>query len=176
MSRIFINQSLLFVLMASGTIIESVKDAIAVASIIVGSAEKEVSWIIPTPLLVYAARFNLNDKSRVLIQKGGRERGITEISPPYVEVVSELIDIGVSVRHVEQYSGAFMVVGDCRQSISAIDVIVEHLSLDDKIVALWTETPDYAAYLLSSFDETWAEAADAQKRIQELGKDGPSRL
>jgi hypothetical protein len=67
-----------------------------------------------------------------------------------------------------------MIVGDGRQSISAIDVNVEDLSLDDKIVAFWTENPDYAAYLLSSFDRTWAEATDAQKRIQELGEDGPS--
>jgi hypothetical protein len=162
--------------MPSGTIIKSVKDAIAVALTIVGSAEKEVSWLIPAPLLVFGARFNLNDKSRVLIQKGGRERGITEISPPYVKVVSELIDIGVGVRHVEQYTGEFMVVGDCRQSISAIEVNIKHLSLDDTLVALWTENPDYAAYLLSSFDRTWAESTDAQKRIQELGKNDSAPL
>jgi len=160
--------------MTSGTIIESVKDAIAVASTILEFAEKEVCWLVPAPLLVLAAHFNLNDKSRVLMQKGGHERGITEISPLYVELVSELIDIGINVRHVEHYSGAFMVVGDGRQSISAIDVNVEDLSLDDKIVAFWTENPDYAAYLLSSFDKTWAEATDAQKRIQELSEDGPS--
>jgi len=154
--------------MTSGTIIESVKDAIAVASTIIESAEKGVSWLVPAPLLVLAARFSLNEKSRVLIQKGGYERGITQISPSYIGVVSELIDIGICVRHVEQYSGAFMVVGDCKQSISAIDVNVKDLSLDDKIVALWTENPDYAEYLLSSFDRTWAEAIDAQKRIQEL--------
>ena len=87
--------------MTSGTIIESVKDAIAVASTILEFAEKEVSWLVPAPLLVLAAHFNLNDKSRVLMQKGGHERGITEISPLYVELVSELIDIGINVRHVE---------------------------------------------------------------------------
>jgi len=155
--------------MASGTIIESIKDAIAVASTILESAEKEVSWLVPAPLLVLAAHFSLNDKSRVLIQKGGRERGITQISPSYIAAVSELIDIGILVRHVEQYSGAFMVVGDCRQSISAVDVNVKDLSLDDKIVALWTENPDYAGYLLSIFDRTWTETTDARKRIQELG-------
>jgi hypothetical protein len=154
--------------MTNGTIIESIKDAIAVASTIIESAEKEVSWLIPAPLLVLAARFSLNEKSRMLIKKGGRVRGITQISPSYVGVVSELIDIGIGVRHVEQYTGAFMVVGDCKQSISAIDVNVKDLSLDDKIVALWTENPDYAEYLLSSFDRTWAEATDAQKRIHEF--------
>jgi hypothetical protein len=161
--------------MTNGTIIESIKDAIAVASTIIESAEKEVSWLVPAPLLVLAARFSLNEKSNMLIKKGGRVRGITQISQSYVGVVSELIDIGICVRHVELYSGAFMVVGDCTQSISAIDVNVKDLSLDDKIVALWTENPDYAEYLLSSFDRTWAEATDAQKRIQELSND-PSHL
>jgi len=161
--------------MTNGTIIESVKDAIAVAATILESAEKEVSWLVPAPLLVLAAHFSLNDKSRLLIQKGGHARGITQITPLYVGDVSELIDIGIAVRHVEQYSGAFMVVGDCRQSISAIDVSVKDLSLDDKIVALWTENSDYAEYLLSSFDRTWADAIDARKRIEELD-DAPPRL
>jgi hypothetical protein len=162
--------------MTSGTIIESVKDAIAVASTIIESTEMKVSWLVPAPLLVFAARFSLLEKSRVLIQKGGRARGITEISPPYVEVVRELIDIGTGVRHVEQYTGAFMVVGDSRQSISTIGVNVADHSLDGKIIAFWSADPDYAAYLLSSFDRTWAEATDAQERIQELGESGPSHL
>ena len=86
--------------MTSGTIIETVKDAIAVASTIIESAEKEVYWLVPAPLLVLAAQFNLNDKSRALMQKGGHERGITEISSFYVEAVSTLIDIGVDIRHM----------------------------------------------------------------------------
>ena len=69
-----------------------------------------------------------------------------------------------------------MVVGDNRQSISSIDINAQDLSLDDKIVAFWTENPDYAAYLLSGFDKTWTEATDAQKRIEELGEDRPSHL
>ena len=162
--------------MTSGTIIETVKDAIAVASTIIESAEKEVCWLVPAPLLVLAAHFNLNDKSRVLIQKGGQERGITEISPLYIEAVSAVIDIGVDIRHMERYGGTFMVVGDGRQSISSMDINAQDLSLNDNIVAFWTENPDYAAYLLSSFESTWAEATNAQKRIEELGADRPSHL
>ena len=162
--------------MTSGTIIETVKAAIAVASTIIESAEKEVCWLVPAPLLVLAAHFNLNDKSRVLIQKGGQERGITEISPLYIEAVSAVIDIGVDIRHMERYGGTFMVVGDGRQSISSMDINAQDLSLNDNIVAFWTENPDYAAYLLSSFESTWAEATNAQKRMEELGADRPSHL
>ena len=154
--------------MTSGTIIETVKDAIAVASTIIESAETEVCWLVPAPMLVLAAHFSLNDKSKVLMQKGGQERGITEISPLYVEAASALIDVGVDIRHIERYGGTFMVVGDRRQSISSMDINAQDLSLDDNIVAFWTENPDYTAYLLSSFESTWAEATNAQKRIEEL--------
>ncbi len=152
--------------MVRETIVESVKDAIAVGSTIIESAEREIAWIIPAPMLVMAAKYNVKAKS--LIQKGGRVRGITTISSPYVETVSELIDNGEAVRHIEIYTGSFMLVGDKSQSISSIHLNVEDLSLDDKIVAFWTDDPDYAEYLLSSFDIAWAEATDAQKRIREF--------
>jgi hypothetical protein len=148
------------------TIVESVKDAIAVASTIIESAEKEIAWLLPAPILVMAAQHNVQSKS--LIQKGGKVRGITTISSPYVETVSKLLESGVDVRHTQNYTGSFMVVADKSQSVSAIHLNVEDISLDDKIVAFWTDDPDYAEYLLSSFDMVWAEAIDAQKRMNEF--------
>ena len=71
--------------MVRETIVESVKDAIAVGSTIIESAEREIAWLIPAPMLVMAAKYNVKAKS--LIQKGGRVRGITTISSPYVETV-----------------------------------------------------------------------------------------
>jgi hypothetical protein len=150
----------------SETIVESVKDAIAVSSTIVESAEKEIAWLLPAPMLVMAAQYNV--KSKGLIQKGGRVRGITTISSPYVETVSELLEMGEEVRHIENYTGSFMLVADKSQSISSIHLDVQDLSLDDKIVAFWTDDPDYADYLLSNFEMVWAEATDAKKRIHEF--------
>jgi hypothetical protein len=116
--------------MVSETIIESVKDAIAVASSIIESAEREIAWLLPAPMLVMGAQYNVRSKG--LIQKGGRVRGITTISSPYVKTVSELLDIGVDVRHVENYTGSFMFVADKSQSISSIHLNVQDLSIDDK--------------------------------------------
>jgi hypothetical protein len=155
--------------MASGIVINSVKDAIAVASNIIESAEKEVAWLVPGPMLVFAAEYKLTEKNEALIKRGGRVRGITDISPLYVEIISKLIRIGEDVRHAEHYAGAsFMLVGDKKQSISMIQVSAEDLSLDGQIVAFWSEDPDYAAYLLTSFESAWAGAIDAQERIKEL--------
>jgi len=153
-------------LMESGTIIESVRDAIAVASRIIESVEQELAWLVPAPLLVIAARYNLNEKSKVLMQGG--IRGITFISPPYLNAVRELVYIGEEVRNVQDYSGEFMLVGDRNQSISSMSVVAEDISLDSKIVAFWTDNPNCAEYLLSIFETVWQEATGARKVLSEF--------
>jgi hypothetical protein len=57
--------------MARGTIVKSIKDAIAVASTIIESAEREIAWLVPAPMLAIGAPYNIDEKSKVLIQKGG---------------------------------------------------------------------------------------------------------
>ena len=61
------------------------------------------------------------------------------------------MDIGQSMRHSEKYQGVFMLVGDKRESISSISVDGESLSIDDPVVALWSDDPTYAEYLMSTF-------------------------
>jgi hypothetical protein len=139
--------------MARGTIVKSIKDAIAVASTIIESAEREIAWLVPAPMLAIGAPYNIDEKSKVLIQKGGRARAITSISPPYVETVRQHLDFGEDVRHVEKYDGVFFLIGDKTQSISSIHVNAEDLSVDDTIVAFWSQDPTYAGYLLSNFEQ-----------------------
>jgi hypothetical protein len=148
--------------------ITSVKDAIAVGAGIIESAEKEISWLVPAPLLVLTARYEINEKLKLLMQKGGRVRGITTISFPYIASVRELLESGQEVRNIQDYSGIFMLVSDKDQSISSMNVVKEDLSVDDRIVAFWTDNPEYAAYLLSIFDRIWAESTDAQKELSNL--------
>jgi len=53
--------------MANEKIIKSVKDALAIGSNIVESAESEVVWLAPPFTLVYAC-FGLNEKIQMLIE------------------------------------------------------------------------------------------------------------
>jgi len=154
--------------MASGTIISTVKDALAATLTIIESTEREMVWVLPAPLLVLSDQFNLHEKMKAIVQKGVSVRGITTLSSPYLETVQEIVSSGQLVRDVQSYVGTFMVIGDKKQSISSIYINVEDISLDDEIVAFWTYDPAYASYLLSSFDELWKEAVDAERRIQEL--------
>jgi hypothetical protein len=159
--------------MTNGSIVNSVKDALAVGSNIIESATKEIVWILPPQMLVFSIHYNLPDKSKKLIDKGGRVRGIFHISSPFVELTRELLAIGEDLRHIDQYEGVFFLVVDGKQSISSIHVNTEDLALDGEIVAFWNEDPTYAEYLLSSFEPAWKQGVDAQERISELLQRGP---
>jgi hypothetical protein len=161
--------------MAKGTIIESVKDALAVGSTIVESATSEIAWLLPPAMLVFAAQYSIHDKSITLVQRGGRVQGLFRISSPYVGLARLLLDGGEDVRHIEHREGVFFLVGDKKQSISALHINPDDLSLDDHIVAFWSEDPSYAEYLLSDFESAWLESVDASETIKLLTDRGPSQ-
>jgi hypothetical protein len=123
-------------------------------------------------MLVFAAQYRLPGKSKMLIQNGGRVRGLFSISSPYVEVARSLLAIGEDVRHLDEYEGVFFLVGDKKQSISSLHVSTRELSIDDQIVAFWSQDPNYADYLLLNFELAWTQGTDAGQRINELLKQG----
>ena len=170
MSRGFIKSRVIFLVMVS-TIIENVKDVIAAGTTLVDSAKTELIWLLPPAMLAFAIHYGIPKKSKMLIEKGGRVRGLTEISGTNIDVVRTFMDIGEDVRHIDQYRGEFMLVADTRESISSIPqqtVNVADVSLDNRVVAFWTDDPSYAAYLTTTFEAAWTDAVDAKERIQEL--------
>ena len=157
--------------MAKGTVITSVKDVIAVGLEIIESAEHDIAWLIPAPYVVFGSQFSLKQKSKAFIQNGGRVRGITTISYPYIKEIRERLDFGEDLRHVGRYEELFMIVNDKGESISAINT-GKDVSLNDPAVAYWTDDPTYAEYLLSSFEIAWEQSTDAAERIRELLEEG----
>jgi hypothetical protein len=155
-------------IMAEKIIIESVKDALAVGSSIIESAKNEIVWLLPPEMLIFSDQFGLTNKCQTLIENGGRVRGITKITSVYSKVIQRLVDIGEEIRHVDRYQGAFMLVGDKKESISSIYLDLEELSLDDALRAFWTDNQSYTDYLMSTFDFEWNGALDAKKILLEL--------
>jgi len=154
--------------MAKGIIIESVKDALAAGSNIVESAEKEVMWLLEPTILALSFQFGIPNKTKMLIENGGRVRGITKISGSSLDVARKLVDNGEELRHIDQYQGAFMLVGDKKESISSINVNSVDVSLDDPLVAFWTDDQSYTEFLIATFETAWGEGVDAEERIREL--------
>jgi hypothetical protein len=119
-------------------------------------------------MLVYASSFDLIEKTETRIKRGALVSGISDISSKYIDVVRENEDIGEEVRHYDRYEGMYFKVADKKESVSSINVDAESLSLEDPVVALWTENPTYAEYLLSTFATAWNNSTPAEQRIQEL--------
>ena len=66
-----------------------------------------------------------------------------------------------------------MLVGDEKESISTMTVNAHNVSIDAPVVALWSDNPAYAEYLMSTFETAWEHAVSAAQRIEELLKEGP---
>jgi hypothetical protein len=158
--------------MANGTIITSVTDALAICSSIIESASSEVVYLSPPSLLVLASQFNLREKTKLFMQKGGHVRGIADFSYQYIGEMREILDKGTDLRHFPQYLGIFLLVGERKESISSMNVSAENLSIDTPVVALWSDDPTYAEYLVSTFETAWQQAIPAAQRIEELLKGG----
>ncbi len=158
--------------MANGRIITSVTDALAILSNIIDSANSEIVYLSPPSLLVLTSQFNLADKIKLFIQKGGCVRGIADFSYPYIKEIQQRLDTGTNVRHFSQYQGAFMLVGDKKESLSSISVDAERLSTAAPVVALWSDDPTFNEYLMSTFELAWEQALPAAQRIEELLKAG----
>jgi hypothetical protein len=162
--------------MANETIITSVTDALAIGSSIIESASNEIVYLYPSPLMVLASQFGLAEKTKLFIQKGGRVRGIADFSYPYIKEIQQRLDTGADVRYFPRHQGIFMLVGDRRESISSISVDAESLSIDTPVVALWSDNPTYAEYLMSTFELAWEQSVPAARRIEELLKEGPPEV
>jgi len=162
--------------MANGTIITSITDALAVCSNIIESVNTEVVYLSPPSLLVLGSQLGLRENIKMLMRKEAIVRGIADFSYQYIEEMRELLDIGIDARHVSQYQGIFMLVGDRQESISSMSIDIESLSIDTPLVALWSDDSTYAEYLLSTFKIAWEQAIPAAQRIEELLKEGPPNI
>jgi hypothetical protein len=163
------------VVMTDGTIITSVTDALAICSSIIESADSEVVYISPPSLLTLGPQFGLRERTKMLVQRAVRVRGISDFSYQYIGEMREGLDIGADVRHFP-HQGIFMLVRDRQESISSMGIDVERLSIDTPIVALWSDDRTYAEYLLTTFEMEWEQAIPATQRIEELLKEGPPQV
>ena len=153
-------------------VVENVRDIIAIGSKVLEFARNEILWLLPPQMLVFSRQFGLTEKLRALIEKGGRVRGITQISGTDVSIARKLLDIGEGVRHVEEYRAEFMLVADRKLSISSIpqqDINLEGVTLDYRVMACLTDDPSCVENLIVTFEASWKESVDAKQRLQELG-------
>jgi hypothetical protein len=154
--------------MPVGRVVNSVKDILAVVIGIIESAKDEVVFLTPPSLLCLAGTYGSMQSAKVFIQNGGVIRGIVPISCNNIERARMQLDIGEDLRLSDRIQEVFMLLGDKQQSISAINIGVGEYTLETSITAFWSESPTYAEYLYTSFENAWSEAVPARERIKEL--------
>ncbi len=153
-------------------IIKSIKELIAIGTSLVSSLERELMYVIPGEMLIFASLYGLTGTKK-LIDDGGRVRVITDISYSTIESAQQLSDIGEDVRHYNKYRGVYFGVWDRKICLNAINVDVRRISLDEPVAVLWTDDAAYAEYLISTFELLWKQSIPAAQRTEELLKEEP---
>ncbi len=129
--------------------------------------------LVPESAVILASQFGVNPFTKEFIDRGGRVRIlVTDFPYALIPLIRELIEIGADVRYLGQ-QGLLFTVLDRRIGISAINVDMKLVKLNQLFIALWTDDPTYAHYLASTFELMWRQAIPAEERIEELLKQGP---
>ena len=157
-------------------ILKTVKEIISTAIPIIQSTEQEFLWIAPKSALLSASMFGVNDVVQELTKRGGKTRGITDVTYDTISLVQEVLDVGEEVHHFDGYRGLFYTVFDRKHCISAINIDIRHHKLGEPATMLYTNDPVYGRYLISTFELLWQQSAPAEQRIQELLKQGPPQI
>jgi sugar-specific transcriptional regulator TrmB len=158
---------------ATFKILKSIKEIVSTAIPILSSMEQEFLWIAPKEGLQLASMFGINDVVSELSERGGKTRGITDITYSVIPFVQEVLDVGEDVRHSEGYRGVYYGVFDRKHCISAINIDVKHVRLNEDASMLYASDPIYGEYLASTFELLWKQSVPAEQRVQELLEQGP---
>jgi sugar-specific transcriptional regulator TrmB len=157
-------------------IIKNIKEFVALTTSLVALCKEGFLFVMPEPALLIVSLFGINDAGKKVVEHGRTVRGIIDISYSAIELAQELIDTGEDIRYLDDYKGIYFAVFDRKTSISAINVDIKSVSLDETISALVTDDPKYAEYLTSTFEFLWEQAIPAEQRIEELLKGGPPNV
>jgi len=156
-------------------IIKSIKELIAATVTLVDSAKSGFLYIVPTDMLIITELFGINEEVKRLIERGGRVRGISDIRYAGIAPAQEVLNIGEELRHYEGYGGIYFAVVDNKHCVSAINVDIKRISVNEPVSLLWTDDKTYADYLAATFEMLWERAIPAADQIQKLLAQGPPK-
>jgi sugar-specific transcriptional regulator TrmB len=158
---------------ATFKMLKSIREIVSTAIPLLLSVEQEFLWIAPKEGLQLASVFGINDVVKELTERGGKTRGITDITYSMIPLVQEVSDIGEDVRHFGGYRGIYYAVFDNRHCISAINIDVKHMKLAEPATMLYADDAVYGEYLSTTFELVWKQSVPAEQRIQELLEQAP---
>ena len=156
-------------------IIKSVKELVSATITLTSAAKNGFLYVVPGEMLAIASLFGINAEAKKIIEQGGSIRGISDVRYADIAPAQEVLDIREDLRHYNNYRGVYFAVVDRRHCVSAINVDINRIALDEPISMLWTNDPIYADYLTATFEVLWRQSAPAEQRIKELLQQGPPK-
>ena len=156
-------------------IIKSVRELVAATVALTSAANKGFLYVVPAETLTITSLFGVNEEAKKVIERGGSVRGISDISYADIVPAQEVLDIGEDLRHYDAYGGVFFAVVDRKHCVSAINVDIKRISLNEPISLLWTDDPKYAEYLTATFEMLWEQSIPAREQIKKLSAEGPPK-
>jgi len=156
-------------------IIKSVKEVVAATVTLTSAAKNGFLFVVPAEMMVISSLFGINAEVTKVIEQGGSVRGITDINYADIAPAQEVLDIGEDLRHYDGYGGLYFAVVDGKHCVSAINVDIIRISLNEPVSMLWTDDPTYAEYLTGTFEVLWEKSIPAAEQIQKLSARGPPK-
>ncbi len=156
-------------------IIKSVKELVSATITLTSAAKNGFLYVVPGEMLAIASLFGINAEAKKIVEQGGSIRGISDVRYADIAPAQEVLDIREDLRHYNNYRGLYFAVVDRRHCVSAINVDINRIALDEPISMLWTNDPIYADYLTATFEVLWRQSAPAEQRIKELLQQGPPK-
>jgi len=156
-------------------ILKSVRELIAALLPVVNLMKEEWVMVVPESAVIIASQFGINQAAYEFIARGGRVRVLLyDISYPIIETVQEMVNNGEEVRCFDQ-RGMMFTIFDRTACMSAINVDMEHVSLNQQMAALWTDDPPYAQYLMATFEMLWQRQFQHQREFKSCLSKAPHR-
>jgi sugar-specific transcriptional regulator TrmB len=156
-------------------IIKSIKELVSTTITLTSAAKNGFLYVVPGEMLAIASLFGINAEAKKIVEQGGSIRGISDVRYTDIAPAQEVLDIPEDLRHYDNYRGLYFAVVDRMHCVSAINVDINRIRLDEPVSMLWTNDPTYADYLTATFEVLWRQSAPAEQRIQELLQQGPPK-
>ncbi|MGZ8937240.1 MAG: TrmB family transcriptional regulator [Halobacteriota archaeon] len=156
-------------------IIKSIRELVSATITLTSAAKNGFLYVVPGEMLAIASLFGINAEAKKIVEQGGSIRGISDVRYADIAPAQEVLDIPEDLRHYDNYRGVYFAVVDSRHCVSAINVDINRIGLDEPISMLWTNDQTYADYLKATFEVLWRQSAPAEQRIQELLQQSPPK-
>jgi sugar-specific transcriptional regulator TrmB len=156
-------------------IIKSVKELVAATLTLTSAVKNGFIYVVPPEMLVITELFGIGEQAKKVIEQGGSVRGICDIRYADIVPTQAHVDRGEDLRHYSNYGGVYFAVVDSRHCVSAINVAIKRISLNEPISLLWTDDAIYADYLTATFEMLCRQSVPAEEWIKELLQQGPPK-